>query len=102
MNKILMMIIDGIGISNKEEGNLASKLDDSTKRESLELFKQSLFDKGDILECFYCGNPVSLKGCHMDHFIHGALLKMIKYGIWFLAVLIVMNLKIIRFHQMSI
>ena len=43
--------------------------------ESLELFKQSLFAKGDTLECFYCGNPVSLKGCHMDHFIPWSFVK---------------------------
>ena len=71
----ILWMENNLSIANKEEGNLAIKLDDSTKRESLELFKQSLFDKGDNLECFYCGNPVSLKGCHMDHFIPWSFVK---------------------------
>lgn len=71
----ILWMENNLSIANKEEGNLAIKLDDSTKRESLELFKQSLFAKGDTLECFYCGNPVSLKGCHMDHFIPWSFVK---------------------------
>lgn len=66
---------NNLSIANKGENNLAIKLDNSTKRESLESFKQSLFSKGDTLECFYCGNPVSLKGCHMDHFIPWSFVK---------------------------
>ena len=71
----ILWMENNLSIANKEEGNLAIKLDDSTKRESLELFKQNLFAKGDNLECFYCGNPVSLKGCHMDHFIPWSFVK---------------------------
>lgn len=66
---------NNLSIANKGENNLAIKLDNSTKRESLESFKQGLFTKGDTLECFYCGNPVSLKGCHMDHFIPWSFVK---------------------------
>ena len=71
----ILWMENNLNIANKEEGNLAIKLDDSTKRESLELFKKSLFDKGDILECFYCGNPISLRCCHMDHFIPWSFVK---------------------------
>lgn len=71
----ILWMENNLSIANKEEGNLAIKLDDSTKRESLELFKKSLFNSGDTLECFYCGNPVSLKGCHMDHFIPWSFVK---------------------------
>lgn len=71
----ILWMENNLSIANKEEGNLAIKLDTSTKRESLELFKKSLFDSGDILECFYCGSPVSLKGCHMDHFIPWSFVK---------------------------
>ena len=71
----ILWMENNLSIANKEEGNLAIKLDDSTKRESLELFKQSLFAKGDTLECFYCGNSLSLKGCHMDHFIPWSFVK---------------------------
>ena len=71
----ILWMENNLSIANKEEGNLAIKLDNSTKRESLELFKNSLFKSGDILECFYCGKPVSLKGCHMDHFIPWSFVK---------------------------
>lgn len=71
----ILWMENNLSIANKEEGNLAIKLDTSTKRESLEMFKNSLFAKGDLLECFYCGKPVSLKACHMDHFIPWSFVK---------------------------
>ncbi len=71
----ILWMENNLSIANKEEGNLAIKLDNSTKRESLELFKNSLFDSGDKLECFYCGKSISLKGCHMDHFIPWSFVK---------------------------
>ena len=71
----ILWMENNLSIANKEEGNLASKLDNSTKRESLELYKNSLCGFGDRLECFYCGKPISLRGCHMDHFIPWSFVK---------------------------
>ncbi|MCR5350197.1 MAG: HNH endonuclease [Acholeplasmatales bacterium] len=71
----ILWMENNLNIANKEAANLASKLDNSTKRESLEVFKNSLFESGDKLECFYCGKEISLKGCHMDHFIPWSFVK---------------------------
>lgn len=71
----ILWMENNLSIACKEEGNLAIKLDNSTKRESLELFKKNLFESGDKLECFYCGKDVSLKCCHMDHFIPWSFVK---------------------------
>lgn len=59
----------------KEEGNLAIKLDESTKRESLEVYKKDLIVRGDELRCFYCGKVVTSCYCHMDHFILWSFVK---------------------------
>lgn len=64
-----------LSISEREEGNIAIKLDESTKRESLEAFKNDLYSSGDKLECFYCEKEISLKKCHMDHFIPWSFVK---------------------------
>lgn len=71
----IMWIENNLNIANKEASNLAIKLDNSTRRESLEMFKNSLFKSGDELKCFYCGKSLSLKGCHMDHFIPWSFVK---------------------------
>lgn len=59
----------------KEEGNLAIKLDESTKRESLEVYKKDLILHGDDLRCFYCGKTVTSCHCHMDHFVPWSFVK---------------------------
>lgn len=71
----ILWMENNLVIADKEAGNLASKLDDSTKRESLEAFKNELFKNNDTLECFYCGGSISLKTCHMDHFIPWSFVK---------------------------
>ena len=62
IEKILEKQSDGIN-------NVALKLDLSTKRSSLLEFKKQLFLDSENNRCFYCGNMITLKKCHVDHFI---------------------------------
>lgn len=54
--------------------NVAIKLENSTKRQSLnELKKELLLIDENI--CFYCGKKVNGKSCHLDHFIPWVFVK---------------------------
>lgn len=59
---------------NKEEDSymLASKLDASTERKNLDLYRKTLFDFGQET-CFYCGKKLSENA--VDHFIPWSFVK---------------------------
>ena len=52
--------------------NIASKIDEVTKRENLEKFKKSLLLLGEN-KCFYCEK--NIKNIHVDHFIPWSFVK---------------------------
>lgn len=54
----------GLGINN-----VALKLDLSTKRKTLDVFKKQLFLGDNNSKCFYCGCNITTKSCHIDHFV---------------------------------
>lgn len=56
-------------IRDEDASNLATKLECSNKRKSLERFKEELELKGEEPKCFYCDNKISFCSCHLDHFI---------------------------------
>ena len=62
---------------NSEETtvNLLSKLDESSKRNNLSIYRQILFDEFETKECFYCGKPLREDGVQVDHFIPWAYIK---------------------------
>lgn len=59
---------------NKEEDSymLASKLDRSTERQNLDLFRKTLFEFGQTT-CFYCGRKLNENA--VDHFIPWSFVK---------------------------
>lgn len=65
----ILWIENILRIRDEEASNLATKLECSNKRKSLERFKDELRLKGDEEKCFYCGSKISICNCHLDHFI---------------------------------
>lgn len=65
----ILWIENALKIRQETSSNLASKLDLSNKRKSLDRFKEELKTKGDTEKCFYCGNDVKSQSCHLDHFV---------------------------------
>lgn len=59
---------------NQSIGNIATKLDSSTKRKSLEKFKYELLQMSDS-NCFYCGESISTSNFQVDHFIPWSFVK---------------------------
>lgn len=59
---------------NREEDTykLATKLDESTKREKLDIFRKALFEFGQTF-CFYCGKKLVKN--EVDHFIPWSFVK---------------------------
>jgi len=55
--------------------NLLSKLDESSKRSNLSVYRQILFDEFESRQCFYCGRPLREDGIQVDHFIPWAFIK---------------------------
>lgn len=54
--------------------NVAIKLEDSTKRYSLNEFKKELLLIDENV-CFYCGKKLNSRSCHLDHFIPWIFVK---------------------------
>lgn len=54
--------------------HLLTKLDESAKRNSLEYYRNILFEEFEN-KCFYCGKPVTQKNVHVDHFIPWSFIK---------------------------
>lgn len=65
----ILWIENILRIRDEEASNLATKLECSNKRKSLERFKEELKLKGAEDKCFYCDNRISVCSCHLDHFI---------------------------------
>lgn len=61
--------------SGETTNNLLSKLDESSRRSNLSIYRQILFDEFETKECFYCGRPLKGRGIEVDHFIPWAFIK---------------------------
>ncbi len=61
--------------TSKNYVNIASKLDEASKRENLLSFKIDLISKGEELRCFYCDKEIKQTNCHLDHFIPWKFVK---------------------------
>lgn len=55
--------------------NLLTKIDESSKRSNLSVYRQILFDEFEMDTCFYCGKKVSKENVHVDHFIPWSFIK---------------------------
>ncbi len=54
--------------------HLLTKLDASSKRNSLEVYRRILFEEFEN-KCFYCGKTITQKTVHVDHFIPWSFIK---------------------------
>lgn len=55
--------------------NLLTKLDESAKRNNLDIYRQILFNEFESKNCFYCGKRLRDEGIQVDHFIPWAFIK---------------------------
>lgn len=60
--------------TNDVMDHLLIKLDESAKRNSLEFYRNILFEEFEN-KCFYCGKTVTTKNVHVDHFIPWSFIK---------------------------
>lgn len=56
------------------QDHLLNKLDKSTERENLSVYREILFNEFESKTCFYCGKPLRGK-IHVDHFIPWSFIK---------------------------
>ncbi|MCI8517593.1 MAG: hypothetical protein HFG75_12135 [Hungatella sp.] len=54
---------------------LLTKIDESSKRNDLSVYRQILFDEFESKNCFYCGKTVTPDKVHVDHFIPWSFIK---------------------------
>lgn len=55
--------------------HLLTKIEISTKRNNLSVYRQILFDEFESKSCFYCGKPLRKDAVHVDHFIPWSFIK---------------------------
>lgn len=60
---------------NAETSLLLLKIDESTKRNNLDYYRQILFKEFEDHTCFYCGRKLNNSGIHVDHFIPWSFIK---------------------------
>lgn len=61
--------------TDETTNNLLSKLDESSKRSNLSIYRQILFDEFESRQCFYCGKKLREGYIQVDHFIPWAFIK---------------------------
>lgn len=71
----IMWIEDELNRRGISVGNIATKLDSSTKRKNLSKFKGLLTNMKDSNVCFYCGKSLKDDKIHVDHFIPWSFVK---------------------------
>lgn len=54
---------------------LLDKIEDSTKRNNLSIYRKILYDEFESKNCFYCGKPLQTDKIDVDHFIPWSFLK---------------------------
>ena len=54
---------------------LLNKIDESSKRTSLEKYRNILYQEFESRNCFYCGKPLNIDKTHVDHFIPWSFIK---------------------------
>ena len=55
--------------------HLLGKLDESSKRQNLSVYRQILYHEFESKTCFYCGQSISEKNLEVDHFIPWSFVK---------------------------
>ena len=57
--------------------HLLTKIDKSSERENLSIYRRILFEEFENESCFYCGKKLSNDGqkVHVDHFVPRAFIK---------------------------
>ena len=55
--------------------HLLTKLDESTLRGNLSVFRRILWEEFESRRCFYCGRELSPRSMHVDHFIPWSFIK---------------------------
>ena len=55
--------------------HLLTKIEISTLRNNLSVYRHILFDEFESKECFYCGKPLREDAIHVDHFIPWSFIK---------------------------
>lgn len=54
---------------------ILDKIDESSKRNNLSMYRQILFDEFESKTCFYCGKPLKPDNVDVDHFIPWSFIK---------------------------
>lgn len=54
---------------------ILDKIDESSKRNNLSMYRQILFDEFESKTCFYCGKPLKADNVDVDHFIPWSFIK---------------------------
>lgn len=55
--------------------HLLTKIECSTKRSDLSVYRHILYDEFECKRCFYCGRPLKESAIHVDHFIPWSFIK---------------------------
>jgi len=55
--------------------HLLTKIDESSKRNNLAVYRQILFDEFESKRCFYCGRELKPGKIHVDHFVPWSFIK---------------------------
>ena len=58
-----------------EPTGLLKKIDESSKRNTLFMYKNILYEEFEFKKCFYCGKSINLDTAHVDHFIPWSFIK---------------------------
>lgn len=54
---------------------ILNKIDESSKRNNLSVYRKILYDEFESRTCFYCGKPLKADDIHVDHFIPWSFIK---------------------------
>ncbi len=54
---------------------ILDKIDESSKRNNLSMYRQILYDEFESRTCFYCGRPLKPDSADVDHFIPWSFIK---------------------------
>lgn len=55
--------------------HLLTKIECSTKRSDLSVYRHILYDEFECKRCFYCGRPLKESAIHVDHFIPWSFIR---------------------------
>jgi CRISPR/Cas system Type II protein with McrA/HNH and RuvC-like nuclease domain len=55
--------------SENDTTHLLTKIDESTKRTNLSIYRHILYNEFENSTCFYCGKKIAPRSVDVDHFI---------------------------------